>query len=133
MNIFENYLNKTIKIISKKSKDLKIDAGMNFEGIIFEIPPEEFDFDLSSNISLVLAKKSSQNPRDLAYLIKSLLLKNLDDFKEIEIAGPGFLNFRLNEIAKQKIILKIINSNRYFFFRVYKNKFCFTINDFTNL
>ena len=74
MNIFENYLKRTLEIISKKTKDLNIDKNIDFDGIIFEIPPENFDYDLSSNISLILAKKSGQNPRNLATLIKSFLL-----------------------------------------------------------
>ena len=94
MNIFEKYLKKTVKIISKKIKELNIDSSVNFEGIIFETPPEEFDFDLSSNIALVLAKKSKQDPKNLADQIKNLLLITLNDFKEIDVAGPGFLNFK---------------------------------------
>ena len=114
MNIFENYLKKILEIISKKTKDLNIDKNINFDGIIFEIPPENFDYDLSSNISLILAKKSGQNPRNLATLIKSFLLKNLDDFREIEVAGPGFLNFRFTEKAKEKIVLEILKTkNKY--------------------
>ena len=114
MNIFENYLKRTLEIISKKTKDLNIDKNIDFDGIIFEIPPENFDYDLSSNISLILAKKSGQNPRNLATLIKSFLLKNLDDFREIEVAGPGFLNFRFTEKAKEKIVLEILKTkNKY--------------------
>ena len=108
MNIFEKYLKKTVKIISKKIKELNIDSSVNFEGIIFETPPEEFDFDLSSNIALVLAKKSKQDPKNLADQIKNLLLITLNDFKEIEVAGPGFLNFKFSEKTKQKIILDIL-------------------------
>ena len=114
MNIFENYLKKTLVIISKKKKDLNIDKNINFDGIIFETPPENFDFDLSSNLCLVLAKKSRQNPRNLAISIKSFLLENLDDFEEIEVAGPGFLNFRFNNKAKEKIVLEILKiKNKY--------------------
>jgi arginyl-tRNA synthetase len=60
------------------------------------VPPLEFNFDLSSNIALVLAKKIKQSPIKLANLIKDLLLKDLNDFSEIVIAGPGFINFRFN-------------------------------------
>ena len=67
------------------------------KGIVVESPPIEFDFDLSCNISLVLGKINKLNPRDLGNEIKELILKNLDDFEKIEIAGPGFLNFKFTK------------------------------------
>ena len=55
MNIFKNYLDKIKKVITPKFKDLNIDSKIDVKGALFEIPPESFDFDLSSNIALVLA------------------------------------------------------------------------------
>ena len=111
MNIFTHYLEIVKKTLHPKLNDFKIDQNIAFDGVVFEIPPEEFDFDLSSNISLVLGKKSKQNPRELAKLIKEFLIKNLDDFETIEIAGPGFLNFKFKKIKYKEIIINIIKSN----------------------
>ena len=53
MNIFENYLSKINKIILDNNKTLKITNLDNLDNINLEVPPAHFDYDLSSNISLV--------------------------------------------------------------------------------
>ena len=111
MNIFEIYKKKILDVVILNCKALDVDPKVNFEGIVIEVPPQEFNFDLSSNIALVLAKRSNQSPVKLANLIKSLLLKDINDFYEVAIAGPGFLNFRFNSKTYQKLILDILKSN----------------------
>ncbi len=123
MNIFEDYLEKSIEIISSNTSDLNINHNLKFDGAIFEIPPEKFDFDLSSNISLILAKRSGQDSRNLANKIKDLFLNNLNDFDTIEVAGPGFLNFKLKEKIKQKIIFNILNAKNKFGSKLKKIKY----------
>ena len=114
MNIFEIYLKKLKDLIIKNYKNLNIEPEINFEGVVIETPPQEFNFDLSSNIALVLAKKSKQSPVKLANLIKETLQKNLNDFSDIVIAGPGFINFRFTSKTYQEIIINILKSkNKY--------------------
>jgi len=46
--------------------------------------------------------------------LKNLILENLDDFSEINIAGPGFINFRFSKEIYQKLIINILkNSKKY--------------------
>ena len=52
MNIFNIYKKKIQDLVIANSKNLKIDPKISFEGVVFEIPPQEFNFDLSSNIAL---------------------------------------------------------------------------------
>ena len=55
-----------------------------------------------------MSKKSKQSPLKLAALIKDMLLKDFNNFSEITIAGPGFINFRFNSKTYQELILKIL-------------------------
>ena len=112
MNIFELYLNKIQALIIKNSHGLKINADINFSGTTVESPPQEFNFDLSSNIALVLAKKTKQSPIKLAESLKKIIQTNLDDFSEISIAGPGFINFRFSKQIYQKLIINILKINK---------------------
>jgi len=112
MNIFEIYKKKIQDLIIVNCKELGIDPKVNFEGVVFEIPPQKFNFDLSTNIALVVAKKIKQPPVKLANLIKDILIKDFDDFSEVVIAGPGFINFRFNSKMYQKLILDILKSNK---------------------
>ena len=107
MNVLENYLEKTKKIILKKAKELNISENYNFESVNIEVPPANFDFDLSCNIAMVLGKQIKENPKNLAEKIKKILLKECKDFDSVQVAGPGFINMRLNNSALQNIIIGI--------------------------
>ena len=112
MNIFEIYLNKIQDLIIKNSNNLKIKSNIGFLGVVVESPPQEFNFDLSTNIALVLAKKTKQMPVKLAETIKKLILENLDDFSEIDIAGPGFINLKFSEKIYQKLIISVLETGK---------------------
>ncbi len=96
MNIFENYLSKINKIIFDNKEILKLKDLNNLDSINLEVPPDHFNCDLSTNISLVLAKANKLSPVNLANDIKDLLMKNINHFESIDIAGPGFLNIKLS-------------------------------------
>ncbi len=97
MNIFENYLSKINKIILDNKKLLKLKFLETLDNVSLEVPPSHFNYDLSSNISLVLAKANKMNPIYLANHIKNLLLQQVSHFEKIDIAGPGFLNIKLSK------------------------------------
>ena len=114
MNIFDIYKKKIQDLVLVNCKNFNINPEVNFEGAVIEIPPQEFNFDLSSNIALVLAKKNKQPPIKLANLIKDALLKDLNDFSEISIIAPGVIKFKFNSKTYQTLILKILESdNKY--------------------
>ena len=75
MNIFENYLSQINKIILDNKKILKLSSLENLDNVNLEVPPDHFNYDLSSNISLVLAKINKLNSPDficeVAFTIKS--------------------------------------------------------------
>ena len=108
MNIFDKFLKEIKSIILKNGKDLNLDNLNDFKGVVVESPPEEFDYDLSTNVCMILSKLNNQNPNNIAEKIKVLLLKNIKDIENIEIAGPGFLNIKLNHNYLLEIIKNIL-------------------------
>ena len=114
MNIFENYLEKFNNLVLSNLDKLNLEKSINFDGVVIEIPPQEFNYDLSTNIALVLAKKSKQKPVKFAADFIELLKNNIDDFSELNVAGPGFINLKFSKPSYQKIIKNIIdNKNQY--------------------
>ena len=95
MNIFDNYLLIITKIILKNKESLNLNNLKNLENVNIEVPPKHFNFDLSTNISLVLSKINKINPNDLAKSIKDLLLKNISHFEKIEVAKPWLLKYKI--------------------------------------
>jgi arginyl-tRNA synthetase len=77
--------------------------------ITLERPKQAGHGDFSSNIALQLAKPLKRNPRELA---EALLAKAAPALAEIvekpEVAGPGFINFRLKTQAKAAAIARVL-------------------------
>ena len=112
MNLFDLYTNKIKKKIIKNKSIFNLKNQNDIKNIVVETPPDKFNFDLSSNAAMILAKNINKNPRVIAEQLKEILLKEIKDFSSIEIAGPGFLNFKINNNTWQKIIDSILKSNK---------------------
>ena len=82
--------------IAIKKDDIKIEYSRD---------PSHGDF--ASNLAMVLAKTHNCNPRELANRITENLPKS-DLIKRTEIAGPGFINFFLNQNSYQSVVLDIL-------------------------
>lgn len=83
-------------VIAVKKDDIKIEYSRD---------PSHGDF--ASNLAMVLAKTHNCNPRELANRITENLPKS-DLIKRTEIAGPGFINFFLNQNSYQSVVLDIL-------------------------
>ena len=112
MNIFEYHLQEIQNLILKNKDSLELKEINNLNKINLEVPPEKFDFDLSCNVAMVLGKLNSLNPKDLAEKIKKIFLNEISSFSEIQIAGPGFLNIKLSNLALIKNINSILKNNK---------------------
>lgn len=64
--------------------------------IAFEKPNNPEHGDISTNIALQLASKLKYPPRKIAEQIVELISNNSDYISNIEIAGPGFINFKFS-------------------------------------
>ncbi len=113
MNIFDHHLSEIKNIVISEKDSLKLVDIEDLKGVNLEIPPEQFNFDLSCNIAMVLGKKNKMNPKTLALKFKDIFLNKISNFSDIDIAGPGFLNIKLSKSALQKNISLILNNNIY--------------------
>ena len=114
MNIFDHYLKKFNDLVSVNLDKLNLDKSISLDGVVIEIPPQEFDFDLSTNIALVLGKKSKQAPNKFATIFVELIKNNMKDFGSIEIAGPGFINFKFSNSTYQRIMKDILETKSHY-------------------
>lgn len=80
-------------IVAKAS--LELFDGIDTSKITVELPRDKSHGDFATNAALVLSKSAGKNPREVAEALKSELSKN-NIFTSIEIAGPGFINFRMS-------------------------------------
>ena len=109
MNIFELYLSKIILIVKNAKTHGVIENIDNLNAINVDIPPSNLDFDISTNVAMVLSKGNRKPPMDIANKLVDLIKNN--DTENIEIAQPGFINIKFKNIFWNNF-LKIISSDK---------------------
>ncbi|WP_341764253.1 arginine--tRNA ligase [Candidatus Tisiphia endosymbiont of Beris chalybata] len=79
-----------------------------------EMPKDNLNGDLASNIAMIIASKQGGKPRELAIKFKEIL-SPLSYIASIEVAGPGFINFTLTADCWHHAIKDILLDNEDFF------------------
>ena len=90
-----------------------MEISIEKEDIKIEYTRDLIHGDFASNIAMLLAKKNKCNPRELANKI-SENLPQTDFIARTEIAGPGFINFFLNQNAYLSVVLDILEKGTSF-------------------
>ena len=94
MNIFRFFDEELQQIIQDLQTAGDLAAGLDTSRVVFELPRDVAHGDLACNAAMVLAKPAGMKPRDLADALAAPLGK-IDGVTAVEIAGPGFINLRV--------------------------------------
>jgi len=90
-----------------KSGALTLNAPMPV--FVVEPPRDPAHGDLATNVAMMLAKPAGKPPRAIAEMLK-LKLAALPNVINVDIAGPGFINFRLKPKVWQDELKEILNA-----------------------
>lgn len=127
MNIFDEYIDKINKILLELSKKKIIVLPDVLKSINAEIPPLQFDYDISTNVAMVLSKINKKSPLDLAELLSKEFKKNDPLIEDIAVAKPGFINIKFKPIFWTKFIIQIINQSKTFGINTKEKKYNYLI------
>ncbi|MDM9560834.1 arginine--tRNA ligase [Bordetella petrii] len=75
--------------------------------VLLERPKVAAHGDVATNVAMQLAKPARRNPRELAQAVVDALMAETAAralIESAEIAGPGFINFRITAAARQAVI-----------------------------
>ena len=97
MNIFDNYKDKIISVINAASANGHIQLPSNLNSINVDSTPKKIDFDISTNVAMVLAKPNSKSPQQLSNTLIKLIKDNDEKIELIEFAKPGFINIKFTK------------------------------------
>ena len=97
-----------IKASVKETFALEAEDNM----IMVERPRDPKMGDYSTNIAMRLAKSLHKKPVDIANELIVSLKGNLEEASEISVAGPGFINFKINESALSACINMILSEGK---------------------
>lgn len=94
MNIFKYFETEFQAIFDKMQTSGALASGLDTGRVVFELPRDASHGDLACNAAMVLAKAAGAKPRDLAESFAAEIAK-IEGVTGVEIAGPGFLNIRV--------------------------------------
>ena len=109
MNIFTYFETQFAALITQLGASGHITKELDISRVVFELPRDPDHGDLATNAAMVLAKPAAMKPRDLAVLLSDEL-KKIDGVDAVEIAGPGFINLRINPMLWAREISDILTA-----------------------
>jgi arginyl-tRNA synthetase len=98
LSLYAQYAALLDGVLDDLVADGSLPADIDRRNVTVEPPRDPAHGDLATNAAMVLAKGAGTNPRALAEAIKPKLAA-LPPVTAVEIAGPGFINLRLNADA----------------------------------
>ncbi|MDF2699120.1 MAG: argS [Haloplasmataceae bacterium] len=109
-------MNKVISLqqdIKDHLKEIVFNLGYNAENlnILLEEPKEKVNGDYSTNLAMLLTKIAKKQPKLIANEIVDRFNKDKYYVSKIDIAGPGFINFYMDNNYLTTVISEIINAN----------------------
>lgn len=113
MSLYENIKKNVMNQLVQAANAARAAGELNFETLpsyVLEEPRERQHGDLATNLAMVLTKQAKRPPREIA----ATLIKHLDTketwISASEIAGPGFINFRLDPLWLTGVIPEILKA-----------------------
>lgn len=108
-----------MSILNKVKQQLKqeIEAAVVASGLVsedslpeatLELPKEKAHGDFATNIAMQLTKIAKRNPREIAELIKQNLDASKAGVTQIDIAGPGFINFFMDKRYLYEVVPQVL-------------------------
>jgi len=123
MNYFD-YFKISLSEILKEISEEKINFIEKIEdSFTVEVPSKKNFGELSTNIAMIFSKQLKMSPRDLAELISKELIKN-KYVKDIDIAGPGFINLFLKKEFWHQQLVNFVSSFDNYNYNVKPKKIC---------
>src|SRR5690349_23921842 len=77
--------------------------------VTVERPKQAEHGDYASNVALLAAKRAKRNPRELAGTLREDTARALAGTAlSVDVAGPGFLNYRLAPAIRQSVVHDVL-------------------------
>jgi arginyl-tRNA synthetase len=108
MNIVEQVQSKLKEEIKAAVLKANLAAEDEIPDVILEVPKEKSHGDYSTNMAMQLARIAKKAPRMIAEELVSHFDRSKASIEKIEIAGPGFINFFMNNSYLTDLIPTIL-------------------------
>ena len=113
MNLYNEFEKEIKAVIGQMGAEGTLSTALDVTKLTVEAPRDPSHGDLSTNAAMILSKQAGMNPRQLADVLKPQI-ETIVGVDSVEIAGPGFINIRLNSLCYFKILNQILNGGTAF-------------------
>ena len=103
MNIYSNIRHLVVSSLDKMVSDGFLEIGLRYDNISVEPPRDQAHGDMATNAAMVLAKLANKPPRKIAEYLSNILISD-ERVREVNVAGPGFINIRIEEPVLQSVV-----------------------------
>ncbi|MDU8926793.1 arginine--tRNA ligase [Alisedimentitalea sp. MJ-SS2] len=103
MNLFSDIRTLVIQSLEAMLDEGTLPRDLDFANVAVEPPRDAGHGDMATNAAMVLAKPAKMKPRDIAEALAGKLAAD-DRIVSAEVAGPGFLNLRLDTGVWQGVV-----------------------------
>jgi len=79
-----------------------------------ELPKHASHGDFSTNLAMIIGGRDKKNPRQVAVQLVEMLNQHTELIQKVEIAGPGFVNFFIQESVWQSVVEPICRLDKEF-------------------
>ncbi|MEO9863093.1 MAG: arginine--tRNA ligase [Yoonia sp.] len=112
MNLFADIRTVVIDSLDALVADGTLPDGLSTTNVSVEPPRDAAHGDMATNAAMVLAKPAKMNPRAIAEALAGKLTADAR-IASAEVAGPGFLNMRLNADVWQGVVKAALTDPSY--------------------
>ncbi|RWZ58940.1 arginine--tRNA ligase [Halobacillus fulvus] len=110
MNIVEQMEQKLKDEIVRSVLAAELATEDEMPDVVLEQPKDKAHGDYATNMAMQLARVAKKNPRAIATELVEQFDKTEASIEKIEIAGPGFINFYMNNQYLTELVPTILNS-----------------------
>ena len=109
MNLFADIRAHVIDALTDMVDSGALPGGLSFDNVTVEPPRDPAHGDMATNAAMVLARPAGLKPRDI---VDALAARLADDprITSAQVAGPGFLNLRLDPQIWQDVVRAVLTS-----------------------
>jgi arginyl-tRNA synthetase len=107
MNLFADIRELVVAELQALMADGVLPAGLDLAGVAVEPPRDAGHGEMATNAAMVLAKPAGMQPRAIADALAARLMED-PRVAGADVAGPGFLNLRLEPVAWQGLVRAVL-------------------------
>ncbi|KIC48601.1 arginine--tRNA ligase [Tateyamaria sp. ANG-S1] len=109
MNLFADIRALVLTNLAAMVEAGQLPEGLATDNVTVEPPRDTAHGDMATNAAMVLAKPAKMKPRDIAEMLATRLSEDAR-ITSAEVAGPGFLNLRLDPSVWQGVVAAVLQA-----------------------